>query len=121
MTESKENISYSIGVTRMKYLDLANMTFAQGNISQCKSYLDSFIDTIDEKTEAGQQLKKEFDEVHLHKKNVEKAAEEKTKDMGWLEKHDFEDMIRQELSVDTIHNLKSICWRACMKYGLFFE
>jgi GDP-D-mannose dehydratase len=121
MTETKETTTYSIGVTRMKYLDLANMSFAQGNLGQCKSYIDSFMDTIKEETEAGKQLKKEFDEVYLHKKNVEDAAEKKATTLGWLEKGDFEDMIRQELNFDTIHNLKSICWMACMKYGLFFE
>jgi hypothetical protein len=119
MTEIKETMSNSIGVTRMNHLEAANVSLAQGNLAQCKTWIENFVDTIDGETEAGKQLKKEFDKIYLNKKNIEKAAEEKTKDMGWLEKHDFTDMISQELSFDTIRNLKSSCWVIFLKYKLF--
>lgn len=120
MVDKKEGVS-NIGNTRWKYLDFANIYFAQGQLKQCNDFIDAFIQTLDEKTEAGKSVKKEFDDVYKNKINIESAVEEKVKNMGYLERKDFEDMARRELELETLQNLKSACWRISLQYGLFFE
>jgi len=112
---------YSIGHLRMKYLDLANISFAQGNFIGCKGYIDDFIDTIDGSKEAGKIISDEFDKVFTRKKLQEQELERTVKDMGYLEKKDFEDNGKRELEVNAIHDMKEICWRISLKNGLFFE
>lgn len=119
----KNNIgmNYSVGHARIKYLDLANMSFAQGNYIQCKGYVDNFLDTVDKESESGKTLKKEFDKIYANKKKVEDAIDEQVKKLGYLEKKDFEDGAKAENEINTIHDLKETCWRIALKDGLFYE
>jgi len=121
MSDKSVGMDYSIGHVRIKYLDLANLSFAQGNYSQCKGYIDSFMDTIKEDSGSGKELKAEFDRVYLHRSNLEKQLELEVGKLGWLERKDFEDQAKSEVSVNTIHDIKEICWRISLKDGLFFE
>jgi len=119
--KSSIGMGYSIGHVRIKYLDLANMTFAQGNYLQCKGYVDDFLDTIDKDSESGKNLKKEFDKIYDNKKKIGNAIEDQSKNLGYLEKKDFEDNAKSENEVNTIHDLKETCWRIALKDGLFYE
>lgn len=123
MVEKKSNVGmdYSVGHLRMKYLDLANIAFAQGNFIGCKGYIDDFLDTVDGNKEAGKVIGEEFDRVFRHKKILEDELERTVKDMGYLERKDFEDTGKHELEVNVIHDMKEICWRISLKNGLFFE
>jgi len=114
-------MSYSVGHMRIKYLDLANMSFAQGNYLQCKGYIDNFLDTIDENSDVGKEIKKEFDKIYLNKRRVDEVIESQVKNLGYLERKDFEDSAKLENEVNTIHDLKEICWRVSLKNGLFYE
>ena len=121
MNDKNVGSDYSIGHLRMKYLDLANIAFAQGNFIGCKGYIDDFIDTVDGGKEAGKTIRAEFDRVFERKKRQEAELERTIKDLGYLERKDFEDNGKQELEVNAIHDMKEICWRISLKDGLFFE
>jgi len=122
MVETKSIESgYSIGHLRIKYLDLANIAFAQGNFIGCKGYIDDFLDTVDGENEAGKTISEEFDKIFEHKKQQEIEIEKTIKNMGYLERKDFEDGGKQEIEVNAIHDMKEICWRISLKNGLFYE
>jgi len=121
MADKNVGMEYSIGHTRYKYLDLANMSFAGGNYVQCKAYIENFLDTIDENKESGKELKKEFDRIYVNRENIQRGIEKKISGMGFLEKKDYEDNAKAELEINTIHDLKAVCWRIGMKDGLFYE
>jgi len=121
MADKSIGMDYSIGHARIKYLDLANMSFAQGNYLQAKGYIDNFLDTINKETESGKTLKKEFDKIYSNKKKIDGAIDEQIKNLGYLEKKDFEDGAKSENEVNTIHDLKETCWRIALKDGLFYE
>lgn len=121
MGDKTGSMDYSIGHIRMKYLDLANLSFAQGNYSQCKGYIDSFIDTIDEDSVCGKSIKKEFDNAYSHRASIAYQLEQEVKNMGYLEKQDYESVAKSEINIDSLHDLKAICWRISLKDGLFHE
>lgn len=121
MVDRKIGGSYNVGQVRMNWLDFSNMYFAQGNFIECKRAIDNFLDTVKDDGVSGKDIKKEFDVVFAHKKKVEDEVEEKRHEMGFLEEKNFVDTMRSNLEIDTIHELKSICWRICLRDGLFNE
>ena len=118
---SDEKTTYSIGHLRMKYLDLANITFAQGNMQICKGHLDNFLDTVDEESEAGKQIISEYKMVDARRKKLIEQLKTKMEDMDYLEKKDMENRGMTEIEVDAIHDCKEICWRIGLKMGLFYD
>jgi len=122
--ESKLGNTYSVGLLRMRYLSQADNLYAQGdfqNFLQCKRMLDNFMDTITEESEAGVYLKSELDKIYSlkHKYNVE--LDNMLRDnAGYLEKKSAESE-RDLIEVNAIADMKSVCWIACLKFGLFYE
>jgi len=121
MSEKNTGMDYSIGHIRIKYLDLSNLSFAQGNYTQCKGYIDSFVDTIKKESESGITLKTEFDKIYNYLSKCEKQLEQDVSKLGFLERKDYEDTAKSEIEVNTIHDLKETCWRISLKDGLFHE
>lgn len=121
MVDKNIGMDYSIGHIRIKYLDLANMSFAGGNYVQCKGYIDDFLDTVDEKSGSGKLIKQEFDKIYKGRDEILKAVDKRISGMGFLEKKDFEDSAKSEVEVNTIHDIKEVCWRIALKDGLFHE
>jgi len=121
MSEKKTGMDYSIGHLRIKYLDLANLSFAQGDHLQCKGYIDSFIDTIDAESGSGQKIKKEFDDVYRNRDTIANHLEQEVKKLNYLERQDYEQAAKNEINIDSLLDLKAICWRISLKDGLFHE
>ena len=121
MVEKKEKIPISIGKIRMSYLNYADMSFAQGNLDHCKRQLDNFIGTIPEGSKAAKQIQEEFDRIYDYKDDMEQAAEKEYRDLGFLERVDYETTVSQELNVNVIQFLKSTCWSIGFEHGLFYE
>jgi len=111
--------NYSTGHIRRKYLDLANMSFAQNNFIAAKRYIDSFLDTIPENNKASDDIKKEFDKVILIKNQRITEIKKDAENLGYLEKKDFENNGREEAEINVIHDMKEICWRVASDNGLF--
>jgi len=118
MTE-KQLGDYSIGHLRIKYLDLANISFAQNNYTIAKGYIDDFLDTIDEKTDEGKEIKNEFDIIMQRKKRQLNELDTSVKNMGYLEQKDITNDGRESIEINTIHDMKEVCWRVALKGGLF--
>ena len=110
---------YSIGHLRIKYLDLANISFAQNNYTIAKGYVDDFLETIDETTDEGKELKKEFDIITARKNKQLKELETSVANMGYLEQKDIKNDGRESIEINCIHDKKSVCWRIALKGGLF--
>jgi len=121
MAEKNIGSDYSIGHIRIKYMDMANMSFAAGQYVQCKGYIDSFLDTVKDDSGSGKLLKKEFDNIYSRRNQLLDKIGKEIEDMGYLEKKDFEDAAKSELEVNTIHDIKETCWRIALKDGLFYE
>ena len=121
MSDKTGGMDYSVGHIRMKYLDLANLSFAQGNYSQCKGYIDSFIDTVDEESTGGKTIKGEFDKIYHNRSLQETQLEEEINKLGFLERKDYEDAAKSEININSLHDLKAVCWRISLKDGLFYE
>ena len=121
MSDKSVGMDYSIGHVRMKYLDLANIHFTQGNWGGCRRDLENFLDTVDADSKSGKDIEKDFDKAHNNKDKVEKAIEKQVENLGYLERKDFEDNARGELEINILHDKKEICWRICLRDGLFNE
>lgn len=118
MDEGKD---YSLGHTRAKYLDLANMSFVTENTNECSRQLDNFIDLIKENTDEAKELTKQFDHIELNKQMHTKQLLEEIKDMGELEKTDIKNQGEKQLLMEALHDKKIVCWNIAMKYGLLYE
>lgn len=112
---------YSIGHLRIKYLDLANISFAQNNYTIAKGYIEDFLDTIDEKSEQGKTIKTEFDTVHSRKKHQLGELDKSITSLGYLEQRDISNDGRESIEINAIHDMKEICWRIALGNGLFNE
>ncbi|MBD3321810.1 MAG: hypothetical protein GF350_12005 [Chitinivibrionales bacterium] len=116
-----EQQNYSIGHLRIKYLDLANVKFAQNDPVTAKGFIDDFLDTIDEESESGKKIKSELDQLYLRKQNQLVQLKETADELSYLEKEDTMNRGRTEIEINHIHDIKEVCWRAAMKYGLFYD
>jgi len=114
-------MDYSVGHVRMKYLDLANIHFTQGNFLSCSHDIDNFVDTVDADSKSGKDIKNEFDKIYINKQKIMDMIDKQVEQLGYLERKDFEDSTKSEVEVNTIHDLKEICWRICLRDGLFNE
>ena len=112
---------YSIGHLRSKYLDLASISFAQEKYTIAKGYIDAFLETIDETKPAGKTIKKEFDIIHTRKKQQLKELESSVENMGYLEQRDITNEGHESIEINSIHDMKMICWKVAMGEGLFNE
>ena len=112
---------YSVGHLRIKYLDLANISFAQNNYTIAKGYVDDFLDTVDENSDEGKEIKTEFDKIYTRKKNQLKELETSVESMGYLEQKDLKNDGRESIEVNAIHDMKEVCWRIALHSGLFNE
>lgn len=112
---------YSIGHLRIKYLDYANVCFAQKNPVAAHGYIDNFLDTVNENSEAGKTLKTEFDMITQRKQRQLNDLERVTEKLSYLEQEDTKRNGRTEIEVNSIHDKKETCWRIAMQYGLFNE
>lgn len=121
MSDKKIGMDYSIGHTRMKYLDLANLSFAQGNYSQCKGYIDGFVNTLDDDSVGGKHITEEFNKIFTNRDLLANNLEQEVKKLGYLERRDYEEAAKSEINIDNLHDLKAVCWRISLKDGLFDE
>ena len=112
---------YSIGHLRIKYLDLANISFAQNNYPLCHGYIKDFLDTVEENGEAGHLIKDEFDRVMRYKKEQIESLGKQVQDLGYLERKDVENQARDQIEVNALHDMKEICWRISLEKGLFYD
>lgn len=110
---------YRIGLLRMKYLDLANVSFAQGNYPLTDGYIKDFLDTVDGDGDVGKQITKEFDEIIARKKKDREALEKYVNTLGYLEQKDVKNKGMEEIEINAIHDRKNICWTIALKEGLF--
>jgi len=117
-----ENTSgYSTGHIRIKYLDLANMAFAQNNYVMANNYIKNFLDTIKDDTPAAEYIRKEFDKIALQKKKNLDELLKTTDKLGYLEQKDILDEGKTNIEVNSIHDRKEICWTIALKEGLFYD
>jgi hypothetical protein len=118
MTDVKTPV-YKLGQVRYKYLDLANMAFAQGHFPECVEYINAFLETVKDETDAGMKIKEEFDRIEMDRRlNVKKLAEE-IKDLGYLEQRDANNLGRERIELEAIHDRKTVCWTVSLTNGLF--
>jgi len=116
-----EQTDYKIGHLRIKYLDMANISFAQQQYSISSGFVEDFIGTIDEKSTAGIEIKNEFDKCVERKADQIKKLKDKVANLGYLEKRDIENKEREQIEINNIHDKKEICWRIALSNGLFNE
>ena len=115
---------YTVGHLRMKYLDAANILYANAqNVTDylgCRDMLYNFIDTIKEDGKAADHLKNELDRINLDKNENIKKLEDDKKNMGYLERKDY-DNERDRIEINAIHDMKTLCWIVALEYNLFYE
>jgi len=105
----------------MKYLDMANISFAQRAYVPALGFIHDFVNTIDEECTSGIDIKTEFDEIHHKKNKYISNLKEETKELGYLEKQDTYNKSREQIEINAIHDMKASCWRIALKNGLFNE
>ena len=111
--------AYSIGHHRMKYLDMANMAFAQNNFIAVKGYIDAFLDTVKENSSDSMDIKLEFDKIMKIKKEAISKSLEDAKELDYLQKNDYINNNREQIEINALHDMKAVCWRVALKNGLF--
>ena len=120
MTDNIDDV-LSIGHKRMKYLDLANMYFIQGDYISAEGCIVSFLETIKEDSPESEIIKKEFDKIEVIKNKQYKQILDFIKDKGECERSDIKIKGEQEILVESLHNKKTVCWNMAMTRGMFDE
>ena len=108
-----------MGQERWKYLDMANMSYAAGDFISCNGYLSAFLETIVTDSEAGKQIKEEFDHIEIDRRKKNQELESKVKDLGYLEQRDILTRGKEQIEIEAIYNKKAVCWTISMQHGLF--
>ena len=110
-----------MGQERWKYLDMANMSFAAGDPIACEKYLDAFLETIDENSDAAKKITIEYNRIESERLKKHNDLDSQTKELGYLELQDYQNRGKQQIEVDAILEKKTVCWTVAMNGGLFSE
>jgi len=119
--ENKTSGSITLGIERMKYLDLANMSFSNGEYDLTEGAINSFLETIKDGSDAAKMITIEFDKIELNKKADTHRLNEHLKTLRTLERTDVKNKGNQEIRIEYLHDKKTVCWTVAMKHGLFYE
>jgi len=120
MSEVKTG-TYSIGLNRAKYLDLANLNFIKDNYDGVKESINAFLDTIEEDSPAGKYITDKFDEIYNVRMKQRAELEHTISDAGFLEQSMTGNQGFFHIDIEALHSMKSICWSASHKFGLLYE
>jgi len=112
---------YEIGILRAKYLDLANLSFAGGHYVECEGMIKNFLDTIPDDKKCAEEINVEFDKINERKIKQKDKLKEYLKDKGELEKTDLRNQGESEITIEALHDQKTVCWVIAMKHGLLHE
>lgn len=110
-----------MGQERWKYLDMANMSFAAGDPISCKGYVEAFLETIKEDSDEATKIKQEFNQIEAERLKKHNDLEAQIKDLGYLEMQDYQNRGKQQIEVDAIYEMKTVCWTVAIDGGLFSE
>jgi hypothetical protein len=116
---SEKQAVLRMGQLRYKYLDNANMLFAQGNHIQAKGYVDAFLETIDDNSTAANKIRESFKTIEDENRELTIKLNTVIKDLGWLEKKDAQERGKAEIEINSIQDKKNACWTVSMSEGLF--
>ena len=119
MVETKSIGLRRMGQERWKYLDMANMSFAAGDYITTQGYINAFLETIPDSSETSKKIKNEFDSIDQNRRDLIKTLEEEVKDLGYLEQNDILQTGRRNIEIDSIYNMKTVCWTIAMQDSLF--
>ena len=120
MSEKKNSV-YQVGLSRAKYLDIANMSFIQKNYDAAKESLDAFLGTIEENSEPADYITQEFDKIYNIRLQQRQQLEQKINDEGFLEQSIQGNQGFLSIDIEALHSMKAVCWAAASKYGLFYD
>lgn len=118
---AEQKMDYNIGHIRMKYLDMANMSFTQGNYKECEGFITAFLETIKDDGAEADMIRKNFDSIERIKRERKRDLSEHIKDLGELERVDTKAQGELEITIESLLDRKTICWNVAMKQGLFHE
>ena len=100
---------------------MASISFTQRAYTQALEFINNFVNTLDENSNPGIELKLEFDDIYHRKNKYISKLKEETKELGYLEKQDTYNKSREQIEINAIHDMKASCWRIALKNGLFNE
>ena len=118
MTEQKTGLR-RMGQERWKYMDMANLSFAAGEYLNAKGYIDAFLETVEEGSEAAKEITVLFDEIDIERTKARQSLEDQKKEWGELEKADIGNKAILQIEINAIYERKAACWTMALKHGLF--
>ena len=119
MVESKVNPGRRLGFERLKYLDMANLSFAEQNWIGCRGYIDAFLETIVEESKAADMIKEQFADVEADRKEQQSTLDEKATSLGYLEQRDLMERGKLQIEMEYVHSQKTVCWQVALEMKLF--
>lgn len=119
MTENKQSGIRRMGQERWKYLDMANMSFANGDCVAADGYIKAFLETIKEDSPEAKEVKIEFDRIERERKIRINELNSDTEHLGYLEQRDVRNKVREQIEIDATYSRKTVCWTIALNAGLF--
>ena len=116
---AEESSGYTTGHVRRKYLDLANMYYAQGSYPIAERFVNDFIGTIPEDKPAAKKIRDEFNKIAAKKRKEIGELERYVESLGYLEKKDVMTDGRSNIEINAIHDKMVASWIIAEKESLF--
>ena len=112
---------FKVGITRLKYLDTCNMQLISNNIDGAKEAIDAFLNTIKDNSEAGIEIKKGIDQIEENRISNHKDLRTEIAKKGFLEQSINWNDGHNQIDVDSLLNIKALCWAVALEHNLFHE
>jgi len=109
----------SLGLTRLKHLQDADMSFVSGNLINVEKSINEFIAKIDGGKPEGAYITQEFDKIELRKQKQLKRLVDELQELGnTLERTDVKRKGEDEIFSMTLFDKLAVCWAALRMFKL---
>jgi hypothetical protein len=114
--------THKIGQERYKYLDLANISYANAqnllDYRRANGFMDAFEFTLEPGSEAKKELMRKKETVDQERKEAVRKWEQWKEGLGFWEQEDAETE-RMRLEIEAVGKRLDACWEISKRYGLF--
>jgi len=110
----------NLKTVRLRQLEQASHSIAHGFEAQCFEYLQNFMASIEDDTEAAGLILKDYNQMKSRIKNEDKLLFKYIRDnnLGYLEQNDYLNYSRPMIRSQALREFCNDCWSIALRFNL---
>jgi cell division septum initiation protein DivIVA len=111
----------TVGQIRLQYLDMANKAYSANDFGSAQAYIDDFLVTIKDETDAAKEITKKFDEVEQKKQVALDQLIKETEIQENFQQSENRYYGNNSVLIQALKDKMNACWFVAQDKGLLHE